>query len=98
MFLFSKIQVGGEFTFHVMKSMNNSGRIAVCGAISVYNNEAKGPPLGIVLSEVFINWINLLFGCTNYRYINSTDGLFLPNLQKPKNGRIYGNEMARAMV
>ena len=30
-------QVGGEFTRHVVKYMNNSGRICQCGCISTYN-------------------------------------------------------------
>jgi len=39
--------VGGEFTFNVMRNMAMSGKIAVCGAVSQYNHkgEGGGPPL-----------------------------------------------------
>jgi len=33
--------VGGEFSCTVMSNMNDRGRIAVCGAISVYNEDTK---------------------------------------------------------
>jgi prostaglandin reductase 1 len=37
--------VGGEFTFHVMRNMNQFGRIALCGAIATYNIETSKLPL-----------------------------------------------------
>ncbi|CAG7823438.1 unnamed protein product [Allacma fusca] len=33
--------VGGEFTYTVTRNMNEFGRIAICGAISTYNEDAK---------------------------------------------------------
>jgi NADPH-dependent curcumin reductase CurA len=42
--------VGGEFTFNVMKNMAMFGRIAVCGAITVYNDNTGKPPLGKLIS------------------------------------------------
>ncbi|OXA58862.1 Prostaglandin reductase 1 [Folsomia candida] len=38
--------VGGEFAYNVMKNMAMFGRIAVCGAITVYNDNTGKPPLG----------------------------------------------------
>jgi prostaglandin reductase 1 len=37
--------VGGEFTYHTIRNMNNAGRIAICGAISVYNEDSSKPYL-----------------------------------------------------
>lgn len=37
--------VGAEFTYNVMRNMNAGGRIAVCGAISQYNNDPTKPQL-----------------------------------------------------
>ncbi|ODM99748.1 Prostaglandin reductase 1 [Orchesella cincta] len=37
--------VGGEFAFHVTRAMNPFGRIALCGAISSYNNDPRKPNL-----------------------------------------------------
>jgi len=44
------IQVGGEFSYHVVRNMNKFGRIGVCGAISSYNSEPNKPPLGKFLN------------------------------------------------
>ncbi|CAL8110122.1 unnamed protein product [Orchesella dallaii] len=36
--------VGGEFTYHVMKHMKPFGRVALCGAISTYNSTDSSKP------------------------------------------------------
>jgi prostaglandin reductase 1 len=37
--------VGGDFTYNVMKNMSNFGRISLCGAISAYNRDQTAKPL-----------------------------------------------------
>lgn len=37
--------VGGDFTYQVMRNMKLFGRIALCGAITVYNNDPTKPNL-----------------------------------------------------
>jgi len=47
--------VGGEFTYYVTKYMNPYGRIALCGAISVYNNES------MELNKVPFDYFSLIY-------------------------------------
>jgi prostaglandin reductase 1 len=37
--------VGGDFTYHTIRNMNNGGRIALCGAITIYNEDSSRPYL-----------------------------------------------------
>jgi len=60
--------VGGEFAFHVMRGMNPFGRIALCGAISVYNHDPRKPNL-VPLDYVSIIYKNLnMEGFVVYRF------------------------------
>lgn len=34
-------KVGGDLTFWVLQNMNENGRVALCGAISAYNDDPK---------------------------------------------------------
>jgi prostaglandin reductase 1 len=47
--------VGGEFSYHVMRSMNKFGRIALCGAISSYNRDST------TLPSVPIDYTNFIY-------------------------------------
>lgn len=47
--------VGGIISYHVIKRMNNLGRISICGSISSYNLDPSQVPKGIILNLVFIN-------------------------------------------
>lgn len=38
--------VGGEFAYHVTRQMNQFGRISLCGAISIYNEDPRNPKGG----------------------------------------------------
>jgi len=45
--------VGGEFTFNVMRNMAMSGKIAVCGAVSQYNRKGEGGGAPLVPLDYF---------------------------------------------
>lgn len=46
--------VGGIISHHVIKRMNNFGRISICGSISSYNLDPSQVPNGSLLDLVFI--------------------------------------------
>lgn len=89
--------VGGEFSFHVTRAMNQLGRISLCGAISVYNADPRKPSLGknqqwltqSALNTLFMHSISFqLLAFNEILVVCSSNGLRIINLQKHKNGRI----------
>lgn len=61
--------VGGEFAYHVMRQMNPFGRVSLCGAISIYNEDPRKPNLGnkflnnnfSVMDSYFVLFTHLVF-------------------------------------
>lgn len=62
MFCFFLFQVGGQFTANALPHMKDYGRVALCGAISTYNDE-KQPIGGGTLTSKMIRVLMLIHAC-----------------------------------
>lgn len=86
------MQVGGDISSTVIYQMNPSGRIAVCGSISSYNEDASSLPKCMILQPAMVAKQLKMEGFIVTRWMNRWNEGILQNLKWIREGKLHYRE------
>lgn len=84
--------VGGEISSIILQHMNKNGRIAVCGSISSYNNDARSLPKATIIQPAMVFQELCMEGFIVHRWRGRWIEGIVQNLEWLKEGKLQYKE------